>query len=102
MALDREDLQALREIMREEVAASEERMRKHIEEKNDELRRDLFVYIENHTEPKLDAIKEGLDAVLDHDYVKHEELEPIKEKIIVLEDVVKNHSAEIAELKRAK
>ena len=74
----------------------------HIEEKNDELRRDLFVYIENHTEPKLDAIKEGLDAVLDHDYVKHEELEPIKEKIIVLEDVVKNHSAEIAELKRAR
>ena len=116
--LDRNDLQAIAELiaaseermsekiaaseerMNGKIAASEERMKAYIHEKvTDETNR-AIAYTESVVEAKLDAIKEGLDLALET-HIPIERIERIEENIIALKSVVRRHSEEIDLLKKA-
>ena len=98
--LDKNDLQAIAELIHSEVAASEERMKAYVNEKvTDETNRSI-AYTESVVEPKLDAIKEGLDLALET-HIPVERVERTEEDIIVLKSVVRQHTEDIELLKKA-
>lgn len=98
--LDKNDLQAIAELIHTEVSASEERMKAYIDEKvTDETNRSM-AYTESVVEPKLDAIKEGLDLALET-HIPVERIDRIEENVIALKSVVRKHSEEIDRLKKA-
>ena len=98
--LDKNDLQAIAELIHSEVAASEERMKAYVSEKvTDETNRSI-AYTEAVVRPELAAIKEGLDLALET-HIPVERIERIEEDVIVLKSVVRKHSEEFEELKKA-
>lgn len=98
--LDKNDLQAIAELIHAEVAASEERMKVYVGEKvTDETNRSI-AYTESVVEQKLDAIKEGLDLALET-HIPVERIDRIEENIIALKSVVRSHTNEIEKLKKA-
>ncbi|MBO6301083.1 MAG: hypothetical protein J6N15_01425 [Ruminiclostridium sp.] len=117
--LDKNDLQAIGELIHAEVAASEERMISAMDSKiaaseermtgkieaaarqavKDAVSQ-AVAYSENTIETKLDAIKEGLDLALET-RIPAERIERIEEDIIALKSVVRKHSEEIDRLKKA-
>lgn len=113
--LDKNDLQAIAELMKQQkeelselmdtkittaITASEERMKAYIQEKiTDETNRSI-AYTESVVRPELAAIKEGLDLALET-HIPVERIERIEDDVIVLKSVVRKHSEEIEELKMA-
>ena len=102
--LDKNDLQAIAELMDSKITtaieASEQRMKSYIDKKvTDETNR-AIAYTESAVEPKLDAIKEGLDLALET-RIPVERIERIEENVIALKSVVRKHSEEIDRLKKA-
>ena len=124
--LDKNDLQAIGELIHAEVSASEKRMTqkiadsetrmtqkiadseartaKKIEEACRNAVRDAvsqaIAYSENTVETKLDLIKEGLDLALET-HIPVERIERIEEDVLTLQSVVRRHSGELDRLKKA-
>ena len=102
--LDKNDLQAIGELIHAEVSASEARTAKKIESACRQAVKDAvsqaIAYSENTIETKLDLIKEGLDLALET-HIPVERIERIEENIIALKSVVRRHSDEIELLKKA-
>ncbi len=98
--LDKNDLQAIAELISASVSASEERMKAYINEKvTDETNRSM-AYTESVVAPKLDAIKDGLDLALET-HIPVERIDRIEENITALKVVVRRHSEDIEKLKKA-
>lgn len=98
--LDKNDLQAIAELIHSEVAASEERMKAYVNEKvTDETNRSI-AYTEAVVEKNMALIKEGLDLALET-HIPVERVERAEEDIIVLKSVVRQHSEDIELLKKA-
>ena len=102
--LDKNDLQAIGELIHAEVSASETRTAKKIEEACRNAVRDAvsqaIAYSENTVETKLDLIKEGLDLALET-HIPVERIERIEEDVLTLQSVVRRHSGELDRLKKA-
>lgn len=92
--------QELSEMMDVKITASEERMKRYIEEKvTDETNRSI-AYTEAVVEPRLDAIKEGLDLALET-HIPIERIDRLETDVGALKSVVRRHSSEIDALKKA-
>ena len=109
--LDRNDLQAIAELMQQQKEELSELMDKKLEAQKAELvalikeesraaTSRAIAYSEGAIEPKLDAIKEGLDLALET-HIPKERMERAEEDIIVLKAVVRQHSEDIELLKKA-
>ena len=109
--LDKDDLQAIAELMKQQKEELSGLMDKKLEAQKAELvalikeesraaTSRAIAYSEGAVEPKLDAIKEGLDLALET-HIPVERVEHIEEDVIVLKSVARKHSKEIELLKKA-
>lgn len=94
--LDQNDLQAIAEM----IAASEKRMAALIREESSAATSRAIAYMENTVESKLDLIKEGLDLALET-RIPEERIERIETDVSALKVIVREHSRELEELKKA-
>lgn len=66
MALDKHDIELLRQMMREEISASESRMDAKMDSKIKESETRMMTYMESHLEKKIDLLADGLQATNEH------------------------------------
>ena len=97
MPLTKEDLQAIREIMKDEITESESRMRKEI---STTVAQQLGVMQESYFAPQFKLMTEELSLIRETMATK-EDIRRIEEMLEVHAEVLKQHSRDIAELKKA-
>lgn len=103
--LDKNDLQAIAKLMDTKLNQQKKdilgEVKQYIDEKvTDETNR-AIAYTEAAVEPRLDAIKEGLDLALERPRVTPERVDRLEVDVSSLKSVVRAHSQELADLKKA-
>ncbi len=98
--LDKNDLQAIADLMDKKLEAQKAELVALIKEESRAATSRAIAYSEGAVEPKLDAIKEGLDLALET-HIPVERVDRVEEDVIVLKSVVRKHSEEIELLKKA-
>lgn len=88
--LTKEDLQAIREAVSEEVAAQAETV----------VARQVNMIVENVVTPQLSMLAEGQKTIMDK-LAPKSRIEELEEEVEFLKSVIRMHSKEIAELKKA-
>lgn len=63
MALDKHDIELLRQMMREEISASEARMDAKLDSKIKESETRMMTYMESHIEKKIDLLADGMQGL---------------------------------------
>lgn len=63
MALDKNDIELLRQMMREEISASETRMDAKMDSKIKESETRMMTYMESHLEKKIDLLADGMQGL---------------------------------------
>ena len=63
MALDKNDIELLRQMMREEISASEARMDAKMDSKIKESETRMMTYMESHIEKKIDLLADGFQGL---------------------------------------
>lgn len=98
--LEKEDLQALRAIIKEEITASEQRTDIKLAETKRDIMQGVAVLMDEHFEKKFNLLAEGHEMLC-------EKLEPLDDlpvwetRISALEAAVKKLNRDIAQLKKA-
>lgn len=88
MALDKNDIELLRQMMREEISASETRMTAKIDSSHNQL----MTYIESHVETKINALADGIQATNDRLDRMEERLDEMNETLLA-NSLYINHEA---------
>ena len=84
----------------EKIGASEVRMSKMMDEKAGASESRMMAMMEAYFEPKFDLLAEQIQLIMEK-LTPAEALEDVEDRVDVLEAVVRRHSQEITELKRA-
>lgn len=104
MMLDEKDLQAIAGLMKEEIGASESRMMTwttaQIKEEIGASESRMMAMMEAYFEPKFDLLAEQM-RLIQEKLLPSEAVEDLEDRMDVAEAAIKQHSREIAQLKRA-
>ena len=102
--LDKQDLQAIREMMTEEigkaVSASEERMIRRMTDSEERMIRHMDLLMENEVRPNFRLLAEGHETLLQTLSPKSR-VDELAEEVSFLKTVVSSLSKEVNELKKA-
>ena len=102
--LDKQDLQAIREMMTEEigkaVSASEERMIQRMADSEERMKGHMDLLMENEVRPNFRLLAEGHETLLQTLSPKSRVDEPAEE-VSFLKTVISSLSKEVNELKKA-
>lgn len=94
--LDKQDLQAIKELIDESVTASEART----QAKLDAAENRIMAYIEAAVMPKFQILADGHQNILDT-LAPKSRVEALEDEVVFIKSVMKAMSQEIAELKKA-
>ncbi len=86
--------------MSKEIASSEERMTRRIADSENRTFHKVSVMMESYFEPKFNLLAENQQMILDT-MVPKQRIEEIEDELAILRSVVRLHSEQIAELKKA-
>ena len=94
--LDKQDLQAIKELVDTSVDASEKRMTERIEASENRI----MAYIENAVMPNFKLLAEGHQTLLETP-ARKDRVEALEEEVVFLKSVVSILAQDVAELKKA-
>ena len=102
--LEEKDLQSLAALMDAKLSKQSEEIMQSVDAKMNhqrgEIMRGVGVLIENEVSPKFALLSEGIDAI-DSKLITRSEFDALKEEVAFLKDIIRMHTNQINDLKKA-